>query len=132
MLQQRLALTNQIRGLLLDRGIEIAQGFYSLRTVLPRLLTDETSELTPMMRDLGRSMLAMWNHTEHAIEVLNDRIKQLANAQSRSCRRPVAHPEGSARSEGAFCFQGHTERRAHVVEYLRKVPVLLKQVIKAR
>ncbi|WXK24589.1 hypothetical protein IHE33_14605 (plasmid) [Mycetohabitans endofungorum] len=38
MLQQRLALNNQVRGLRLDRGIEIAQGFYALRTVLPTLL----------------------------------------------------------------------------------------------
>ncbi|MCG1019686.1 MULTISPECIES: IS110 family transposase [Burkholderiaceae] len=45
MLQQRLVLTNQIRGLLLDRGIEIAQGFYALRTVLPTLLEDEQSGL---------------------------------------------------------------------------------------
>ena len=79
MLQQRLALTNQIRGLLLDRGVEIAQGFYALRTVLPRLLADDQGELTPMMRDLGRSMLEMWQHTEHAIDELNGRIKQLAN-----------------------------------------------------
>lgn len=91
LLQQRLALTNQIRGLLLDRGIEIAQGFYALRTVLPRLLADDASELTPMMRDLGRSMLEMWNHTEHAIDELNNRIKQLANA-SDLCRRLQSVP----------------------------------------
>jgi transposase len=41
LVRQRLAMTNQIRGLLLDRGIEIAQGFYALRTVLPKLLSEE-------------------------------------------------------------------------------------------
>ncbi|ODV40790.1 hypothetical protein AWV79_04245 [Cupriavidus sp. UYMMa02A] len=64
MLQQRLALTNQIRGLLLDCGIEIAQGFYALRTTLPALLEDDDSGLTPMLRDLGRMLLDMWNRTE--------------------------------------------------------------------
>ncbi|MCR4471833.1 MULTISPECIES: hypothetical protein [unclassified Burkholderia] len=38
LLQQCLALITQMRGLLLDRDIEIAHGFYALRTVLPSLL----------------------------------------------------------------------------------------------
>ncbi|WP_407971333.1 IS110 family transposase [Burkholderia pyrrocinia] len=86
MLQQRLALTNQIRGLLLDRGIEIAQGFYALRTVLPSLLEKEDSGLTSMMRDLGRMLLDMWNRTEATIEQMNDRLKCLAR-ESDLCRR---------------------------------------------
>ncbi|MGT0246457.1 IS110 family transposase [Burkholderia pyrrocinia] len=86
MLQQRLALTNQIRGLLLDRGIEIAQGFYALRTVLPSLLEKEDSGLTPMMRDLGRMLLDMWNRAEATIEQMNDRLKCLAR-ESDLCRR---------------------------------------------
>ena len=91
MLQQRLALTNQIRGLLLDRGVEIAQGFYALRTVLPQLLADDRSELTPMMRDLGRLTLEMWNRTEQAIKELNARIAQLASS-SDLCRRLQSVP----------------------------------------
>jgi len=91
LLQQRLALTNQIRGLLLDRGIEIAQGFYALRTVLPRLLADESVELTPMMRDLGQLLLQMWNHTEQAIQELNGRIERLARS-SDLCQRLQSIP----------------------------------------
>lgn len=86
LLRQRLALTNQIRGLLLDRGVAIAQGFYALRTVLPKLLHDEASALSPMMRDLVRSVLQMWEHTEQAIERLNAQIKALAG-RSDLCRR---------------------------------------------
>jgi len=91
MLQQRLALTNQIRGLLLDLGVEIAQGFYALRTVLPQLLADDRSDLTPMMRDLGRLTLEMWNRTEQAIKELNARISQLAGS-SDICRRLQSVP----------------------------------------
>ncbi|RQR44354.1 IS110 family transposase [Burkholderia sp. Bp9140] len=86
LLQQRLALTNQIRGLLLDRGIEIAPGFYALRTVLPSLLEKEDSGLTPTMRDLGHMLLDMWNRTEATIEQMNDRLKRLARESDR-CRR---------------------------------------------
>lgn len=91
MLQQRLALTNQIRGLLLDRGIEIAQGFYALRTVLPRLLADEQSPLTPMMRDLGRLLLDMWMQTEATIKEMNRRLDQLAR-DSELCQRLQSIP----------------------------------------
>jgi len=86
MLQQRLALSNQLRGLLLDRGIEIAQGYYALRTVVPRLLADEAAELTPMMREIGRLLLQMWQATEVVIDDLKNRIQQLARS-SELCQR---------------------------------------------
>jgi len=91
LLQQRLALTNQIRGLLLDRGIEIAQGFYALRTVLPKLLVEETLSLTPMMRELGQLLLKSWRQTDEAIDELNQRINQLARS-SDLCRRLQSIP----------------------------------------
>jgi len=85
LVRQRLAMTNQIRGMLLDRGIEIAQGFYALRTVLPKLLADDTRLLTPMMRDLLGILLQAWNQTEQAIGEINARIEQLAR-DSETCR----------------------------------------------
>jgi transposase len=91
LVRQRLAMTNQIRGLLLDRGIEIAQGFYALRTILPRLVADESTDLTPMMRELLRIMLLAWNQTEQAIESLNDKISELARG-SELCRRLQSIP----------------------------------------
>ena len=91
MLQQRLALTNQIRGLLLDRGIEIAQGYYALRTVVPGLLADDQGELTPMMRDVGRVLVQTWQVTEAAIEELNIRIQSLARS-SELCVRLQSIP----------------------------------------
>jgi len=42
LLRQRLALTNQICGLLLDRGLAIPQGLYALRTKLPKPLKDDS------------------------------------------------------------------------------------------
>jgi transposase len=75
---QRLALTNQICGLLLDRGSEIAQGFCALRTVVPRLVTDEASDLTHIAREVGHVLLQTRDATEAAIAELSDRIQQLA------------------------------------------------------
>ena len=90
-MRQRLAMANQIRGQLLDRGIEIAQGFYALRTILPRLVADESTDLTPMMRELLRILLLTWNQTEQAIESLNDKIGELARG-SELCRRLQSIP----------------------------------------
>lgn len=91
LVRQRLAMTNQIRGLLLDRGVEIAQGFYALRTMLPKLLADDASLLTPMMRDLLGILLQAWNQTERAIDELNAKIEQLARA-SDVCQRLQSIP----------------------------------------
>jgi transposase len=55
------------------------------------LLADDTSVLTPMMRDLGRLTLDMWNHTEQAIKDLNSRIQQLSNS-SELCKRLQSVP----------------------------------------
>ncbi len=86
LLRQRLALTNQIRGLLLDRGIAIPQGFYALRTVLPKLLDDDKDALSPTMQNVVRLVLQMWEQTEQAIAELNARIKRVAGEDD-LCRR---------------------------------------------
>lgn len=91
LVRQRLAMTNQIRGLLLARGIEIPQGFYALRTILPRLVADESTDLTPMMRELLKILLLPWNQTEQAIESLNDKIGELSRG-SELCRRLQSIP----------------------------------------
>ncbi len=91
LVRQRLAMANQIRGLLLDRGIEIAQGFYALRTVLPRLLSEEHGELTPMMRGLLQILMQAWNQTEQALGELNAKIEQLARG-SELCKRLQSIP----------------------------------------
>jgi hypothetical protein len=40
LIEQRNGMTSQIRGLLLDRGVPIAQGLYPLRTAVPMILED--------------------------------------------------------------------------------------------
>lgn len=59
MLQQRLALTNQIRGLVARSRRRDRTRLLRPANCLAQLLADDWSELTPMMRDLGRLMLEM-------------------------------------------------------------------------
>jgi transposase len=91
LIQQRTGMTNQIRGLLLDRGLPIPQGLYPLRTAVPQLLEDAENALTPVFRSLLSRLLAMWRQTEAAIEELTDEIQAVARESDR-CRRLQSIP----------------------------------------
>ena len=54
----RTALVNQIRGLLAERGIVIAQGITKLRKQLPTIVEDVGNTLTPLGREVMRELYA--------------------------------------------------------------------------
>jgi transposase len=86
LIEQRNGMTNQIRGLLLDRGIAIPQGLYPLRTSVPTILEDAENGLTPEFRALLSMLLQMWRQTEAAIETLSEQLKKIAHDND-NCRR---------------------------------------------
>ena len=55
---ERTALINQIRALLLERGISVPQGRWRLARELPALLSDETAILSPRIGALLADMAA--------------------------------------------------------------------------
>ena len=91
LVEQRTGMTNQIRGLLLDRGLPIPQGLNPLRTAVPEILEDATNGLTPLFRSLLARLLSMWQQTDSAIEELTDEIQSVARA-SDQCRRLQSIP----------------------------------------
>src|SRR5215203_3424132 len=56
LIKERTALVNQIRGLLAERGIVIAQGITRLRKQLPVLVEDVENALTPLSREVMREL----------------------------------------------------------------------------
>jgi transposase len=86
LIEQRNGMTSQIRGLLLDRGITIAQGLYPLRSSVPGILEDAENQLTPVFRQLLASLLAMFQQTEAALEELTEYLRRLGR-ESHVCRR---------------------------------------------
>src|SRR4029453_7712174 len=56
LIKERTALVNQIRGLLAERGIVIAQRITKLRKQLPVILEDGGNELTPLSREVMREL----------------------------------------------------------------------------
>jgi transposase len=91
LIEQRTGMTNQIRGLLLDRGLPIPQGLYPLRETVPDILEDTTNGLTPAFRSLLAKLLMLWRQTESAIEELTEEIQTIARENDR-CRRLQSIP----------------------------------------
>jgi transposase len=56
LIKERTALVNQIRGLLAERGIVIAQGITRLRKQLPAIVEDLNNALTPLGREVIREL----------------------------------------------------------------------------
>jgi transposase len=56
LIKERTALVTQVRDLLAERGIVIAQEITKVRTQLPRITEDLENELTPLSREVMREL----------------------------------------------------------------------------
>jgi transposase len=92
LVKERTALVNQIRGLLAERGIVIAQGITRLRKQLPVIVEDLENALTPLSREVIRELA-------EELVVLDERVTradalvQRVFTQSAACRK-LAQVEG--------------------------------------
>src|SRR5258707_4910869 len=64
---ERTALINQLRALMLERGIAVAQGRSKLERYLPEILADERSGLGPRLRRLIEDMREEWRSIDQRI-----------------------------------------------------------------
>ena len=69
---ERTALINQLRAVLLERGITIPQGRRRLEKHLAETLTGEELRLSPRIRSLLEDMQAEWRELDRRIERLDD------------------------------------------------------------
>jgi len=89
LVQNRTALSNHVRGILMEFGIVIPQGFSSLHRYLPEILEDGESELPDMYRS---TLHLLWRR----LCELRDDVKQLTTEieglvkQEGSCKRLLA------------------------------------------
>ena len=84
--QQRTALTNQLRGLLGEYGIVLPAGNSRLRDALPLLLEDAENELTPRARHYFQELLHEWQRLDHALAGIDRDIRQQCRADEASLR----------------------------------------------
>ena len=109
---QRTALMNQVRSILLERGIVVPQGRRSLLNALGELSAESDGDgVGPRVRLLLDDMLDQWRGLDRRIAALDDEFAAMARNDP-AARRSGDHP-GSWRAERNRA--GRRDRRwAHV------------------
>jgi transposase len=88
---ERTALINQLRAILLERGITVPQGRYKLAKHLDAADEQTHSTLSPRMRILIDDMRAQWHELDRRIEALDDEFAERAR-RDEAARRLATIP----------------------------------------
>jgi transposase len=88
---RRTAVINQIRGLLLERGITIRKGRHHIEESLPRILEDPDNKLSGALRVLLRQLQLEMQYLHGQIEESDKLIVRMAS-ELEPCKRLVAIP----------------------------------------
>jgi transposase len=91
LVDKRTALVNQLRGLLMERGIVIAKGINSVRRELPFILEDADNGLTTLSRELLAEQYQQLKALDKTIKEQDQRIGRLCQ-QNRQSQRFLAVP----------------------------------------
>jgi transposase len=83
---RRTALINQLRAILLERGIIVPQTRRVLERRLPEVLADENSGLSPRMRRLIEDLREEWRELDRRIAAFDDELVAVARHEP-DCRR---------------------------------------------
>ena len=75
-LQRGQALINQLRALMLERGITVPQGRRKLERYLPEILADERNGLGPRLRRLIEDVREEWRSIHQRIKGYNDELAE--------------------------------------------------------
>lgn len=89
--EQRTAQVNQVRGLLLEYGIEIPKGRIQVRKHLPEILEDAANGLTGRFREALAMLYEELVHLDERIAWYDERIEQIARTDE-SARRLLTIP----------------------------------------
>lgn len=82
LVEERTALANEIRGLLLEHGITIPQGIHKIIPLVAELLDPEVTDIPPLLKSLFTEMLEDFKHKTDFIKKREDQLKTLAKANS--------------------------------------------------
>ena len=88
---RRTAVINQIRGLLLERGITLRKGRCHVDAALPGILEDASAKLSGALRLLLAQLKLELDHLQMRIDEADAVIKKTA-AENEACRRLMAIP----------------------------------------
>ncbi len=86
LLKQRIALNNQIRALLHERGITVRRGAAGLRAGVAAALADEGNELGPQLRQVIAELMEELRQLEVRVKLFDQRIERAAQSDERCLR----------------------------------------------
>lgn len=86
LVQDRTALSNHIRGLLMESGIVIARGFAALHQRIPEVLEDGENELPDLYRPTLHLLYGRLITLKNDIDVLNEQLNTLVK-QNAACQQ---------------------------------------------
>ena len=89
LVQESTALSNHIRGLLMEFGIVIPRGFAALRRMLPEILEDGDNEVPDMYRPTLHRLYGRFLELRDDIQSMNVEVKELVK-QHPDCKRLTA------------------------------------------
>jgi transposase len=84
LVEERTALANEIRGLLLEHGITIAQGIHNIIPMVVALLDPEAEEISPHIKELLFDFVEDYKHKEALIKKRDLKLKEFAKSNSQA------------------------------------------------
>jgi transposase len=91
LVRHRTALINQIRGILMERGITVRQGPAPMRAALVEILSQPPSDLSPRIQRLLCELGEDWRRLDDRIDAMSDEIEALAKDDT-ACQRLMTVP----------------------------------------
>lgn len=126
-IRRRTALSNQMRGLLLEHGVALAPGEAAISLKIPLVLEDATQPLPDLLRELIDELLAEWRHLGERINVLTGRLEAAANADKTAKRLMTVRGVGPIIAMALLAKQTEPERFANARQFAAYFGLVLEQ-----
>lgn len=115
--RRRTAMGNQMRGLLLEHGIALAQGEVALNRNVPRILEDATQPLPELLRELIAELLGEWSQLGERINVLTGRLEAAAREDETAKRLMTIRGIGPIIATALLAKETKPERFANARQF---------------
>jgi transposase len=108
--RRRTAVANQMRGLLLEHGIAMAQGEVSIRQRVPRVLEDASEPLPDLLRELIAELFSEWEQLGERVNRLTGRLDRAAKDDETARRLMTIRGVGPIIATALLAKQTEPER----------------------
>lgn len=125
--RRRTAMGNQMRGLLLEQGVVMAQGEAAINRVIPQVLEDASQPLPDLLRELIAELLGEWSQLGERINVLTGRLEVAARDDETAKRLMTVRGIGPIIATALLAKQTEPERFANARQFAAYFGAVPKQ-----